>query len=101
MNEIYSKVFIARFKRRSARPAGCPVAFWIEGTDGPAPMDQRMMDQRMMDQRMMPQRRAGAPAPRARRARTARGIRARACVPESIESGILDLLGDIRIRLLV
>ena len=55
----------------------------------------------LMDQRMMPQRRAGAPAPRARRARTARGIRARACVPESIESGILDLLGDIRFRLLV
>ena len=53
------------------------------------------------EQRMMPQRHAGAPAPRARRARTARGIRARACVPESIESGILDLLGDIRFRLLV
>ena len=55
------------------------------------------------EQRMMPQRRAGAPAPRARRARTARGIRARACVPESIESGILDLdlLGDIRFRLRV
>ena len=30
MNEIYSKVFIARFKRSSARPAGCPVAFRIE-----------------------------------------------------------------------
>ena len=30
MNEIYSKVVIARFKRGSARPAGCPVAFRIE-----------------------------------------------------------------------
>ena len=30
MNEIYSKVFIARFKRSSARPTGCPVAFRIE-----------------------------------------------------------------------
>ena len=32
MNKIYSKVFIARFKRSSARPAGCPVAFWIEAS---------------------------------------------------------------------
>ena len=30
MNEIYSKVVIARFKRSSARPTGCPVAFRIE-----------------------------------------------------------------------
>ena len=32
MNEIYSKVFIARFKRSSARPTGCPVAFRIEAS---------------------------------------------------------------------
>ena len=32
MNEIYSKVFIARFKRSSARPIGCPVAFRIEAS---------------------------------------------------------------------
>ena len=32
MNEIYSKVFIARFKRSSARPTGCQVAFRIEAS---------------------------------------------------------------------
>ena len=32
MNQIYSKVVIARFKRSSARPTGCPVAFRIEAS---------------------------------------------------------------------
>ena len=29
---MYSRVFIARFKRSSARPTGCPVAFRIEAS---------------------------------------------------------------------
>ena len=32
MNEIYSKVVVARVKRSSARPAGCPVAFRIKAS---------------------------------------------------------------------
>ena len=32
MNEIYSELLVARFKRSSARPTGCPVAFRIEAS---------------------------------------------------------------------